>query len=189
MPSRRSPFDNITALHTDFGNSPQDVVVAEYEIPQTNVRKTLFYKFGHLAIPKWALIPTGIISVGLLITLGAIMLSAILTQPTSSVTYSQTCSKTSKCRSELGLICGSKGKCSCPTNQYWYDEKCVAQPTYGEQCNQTTECRTDLGLICTQLDGLCICPNYTTAQTCDCPSTSYWTGTACTARSGYLGKL
>ena len=178
----------LTPIHTDFGNNTGDILVAEYNVPQTKVKRTLFYKFGLLSIPKWALIPAGILSFGLLAALLAMILNAVLSQPTSSVTYSQLCSKTSKCKTSLGLTCGSASKCVCQANQYWYEGSCVAKPTYTKTCNQTSECRTDLGLICSPLDGLCLCPTWTKASTCDCPTTSYWTGSTCTPRSTYQGR-
>lgn len=180
---------SLTPIHTDFGSSPNDLLVTEYDVPQTNVKKTLFYKYGQLSIPKWALIPAGILAFGLLTALCAIIVNAILSQPTSSVTYSQSCSKTSKCRSEFGLTCGPQSKCICSSQQYWYEGRCDAKPSYTQQCNQTSECRTDLGLICAEFENQCNCPNTTIIQTCDCPSDSYWTGSMCTIRLGYLGRI
>ena len=180
---------SITPIHTDFGSSRNDLLVTEYDVPQTKVKETLFYKYGQLSIPKWALIPAGFIGFGLLTALCAVIVSGVLTQPTSSVTYSQGCSKTSKCRSELGLTCGAQSKCTCANQQYGYEGQCADRPTYRKQCNQTSECRTDLGLICAEFQDQCNCPNKTLVQTCDCSSTSYWTGSACTARSDYLGKI
>ena len=177
----------LTPMHTDFGNNKDDLLVVEYDVPQTKVKQTLFYKYGQLAIPKWALIPASILAFGLLTALCAIIINSILSQRTQTVTYSQKCSATSKCKTGVGLIC-SGSICVCPSKQYWYEDRCVGQPTYGEKCNQTTECRTDLGLDCAELDGQCNCPNTTVAQTCDCSSTAYWTGSMCTNRSSYLGN-
>ncbi len=176
----------LTPIHTDFGSNRSDLLVVEYDVPQTKVKQTLFYKYGQLSIPKWALIPAGILIFGLLTALFAVIVNSILSQPTIIVTYSQKCSQTSKCN--VGLICGSESKCTCPSKQYWYENTCVNQPTYTEQCNQTSECRTDLGLVCAEIDGQCNCPNITKAQTCDCPSTSYWTGSMCTNRLSDLGN-
>lgn len=187
MKSQSVNFGRITPLHTDFGNNPGDLLVVEYDVPQPKVKKTLFYKYGQLSIPKWALIPAGILTFGLVTALCAIIANSILSQSVATVTYSQACSKTSKCDSNFGLICNSQSICACQTGQYWYEDNCVSQPTYTEQCNQTTECRTDLGLMCTEIDGLCNCPNTTIIQTCDCSSTSYWTGSICTNRMSYLG--
>lgn len=178
----------LTPIHTDFGSNPGDLLVVEYDVPQTKVKQTLFYKYGQLSIPKWVLIPAGILAFGILTALCAIILNAILSQGKITVTYSQTCSKTSVCQTTVGLICGAESRCVCPTAQYWYEGRCVNQPTYTEHCNQTTECRTDLGLICAEINGQCNCPNTTVVQTCDCPSTSYWTGSTCVGRSNYLGK-
>jgi hypothetical protein len=177
----------LTAIHTDFGNNIGDLLVVEYDVPQRKVKQTLFYKYGQLSIPKWALIPAGILAFGLLTALLAIILNSILSQQTATVTYSQTCSKTYKCKSGVGLTCGSQSKCTCPSQQYWYEDACVNQPTYTQKCNQTTECRTDLGLVCAEIAGQCNCPTTTTVHTCDCPSTSYWTGSTCTSRASYLG--
>jgi hypothetical protein len=188
MVSETNNFGTLTPIHTDFGSNIGDLLVVEYDVPQTKVKKTLFYKYGQLSIPKWALIPAGILGFGLLTALCAIIVSSILSQGKTTVTYSQTCSKTAICKSGVGLICGSQSKCDCPTNQYWYEDKCVDQPTYREQCNQTSECRTDLNLICAEVEGQCNCPNTTIVQTCDCSSTSYWTGSTCTPRLSYLGK-
>lgn len=179
---------SLTPIHTDFGSNPNDLLVTEYDVPQKKVKSTLFYKYGQLSIPKWALIPAGIIGFGLLTALCAIIVNAVLSQPTASVTYSQACSKTSKCKSDLGLACGPDSKCICSSQQYWYEGLCSDRPTYREKCNQTTECRTDLGLICAEFQDQCNCPNRTMIQTCDCPSTLYWTGSACTARGDYLGR-
>ena len=187
MASDITNLGTLTPIHTDFGNNRGDLLVAEYDVPQTNVKKTLFYKFGQLSIPKWALIPAAILAFGVLAALLAIILNAILSQSTTSVTYSQSCSKTSVCKTSVGLQCGSQSKCTCATNKYWYDSKCADQPTYSQHCNQTSECRTDLGLICAQVAGQCNCPNPTIIQTCDCAATSYWTGSACQARSTNLG--
>ena len=189
MVSTPTNLKNITPIHTDFGSNIGDLLVVEYDVPQKKVKKTLFYKYGQLPIPKWALIPAGILVFGSLIALCAIIVNSILSQKTSSVTYSQTCSKTSVCKSSLGLTCGSQSICVCPTTQYWYEGKCVAQPTYTQQCNQTTECRTDLNLICAEYQGQCNCPTTTIVQTCDCLSTSYWTGSACTPRANYSGTI
>jgi hypothetical protein len=189
MLSEGNNLGNLTPIFTDFGDNKGDLLVVEYDVPQTKVKQTLFFKHGQLSIPKWALIPAGILAFGLLCALLAIILNSILSRSTATVTYSQTCSETSKCKSGVGLVCNSQSQCACPTNQYWYGNKCVAQPTYTKQCNQTTECRTDLGLICAEIDGQCNCPTTTVIQTCDCPSTSYWTGSACTTRSSYLGKM
>ncbi|CAF3771869.1 unnamed protein product [Adineta steineri] len=179
---------SLTPIHTDFGNTKDDLLVVEYDVPQTKVKQTLFYKYGQLSIPKWALIPAGILAFGLITALFAIMINSILAQSSITVTYSQYCSKTSVCKEGVGLTCGSLSKCVCSsTQQYWYENLCVDQPTYTEQCNQTTECRTDLGLICAEIDGQCNCPNTTKVQTCDCSSTSYWTGSKCTNRLSYLG--
>jgi hypothetical protein len=178
----------LTPIHTDFGSNIGDLLVVEYDVPQTKVKKTLFYKHGQLSIPKWALIPAGILMFGSLIALCAIIVNAILSQKSTSVTYSQTCSKISICKTSLGLTCGSQSVCVCQATQYWYENQCVAKPTYTHQCNQTTECRTDLGLICAEYEGQCNCPNTTIVQTCDCSSTSYWTGSVCTPRLTYLGK-
>lgn len=188
MANETSNIARLTPIHTDFGNSSNDLLVAEYDVPQKNVKKTLFFKFGQMAIPKWALIPAAILGLALLATLLAIILNAILSQQTSSSTYSQTCSKTAKCKSDLGLTCGSQGKCTCETANYWYETKCVSQPTYSQSCNQTTECRTDLGLICAEYDGQCNCPTQTKIRTCDCSTTSYWTGSRCAARGNYLSR-
>ena len=177
----------LTPLHTDFGNNRNDLLVAEYDVPLPKVKETLFYKFGLLAIPKWALIPLGICAFALIAALLAIIVNAIVSQPNSSVTYSQSCSKTSKCRTSLGLSCGSASKCVCQSTKYWYEGSCTDKPTYTETCNQTSECRTDLGLVCSQTDGLCLCPTWTKVMTCDCPRTSYWTGSMCTPRSIYQG--
>jgi hypothetical protein len=178
----------LTPILTDFGTNSTDLLVVEYDVPQTKVKQTLFYKYGQLSIPKWALIPAAILAFALLSALLAIIVSAIVSQPTASVTYSQPCSKTSKCKTSAGLTCGSESICVCPSQQYWYEGLCVNQPTYTQKCNQTTECRTDLGLVCAELDGECNCPTTTKARTCDCPSTSYWTGSICTPRSTNGGR-
>lgn len=189
MTNETTNIARLTPIHTDFGSNSNDLLVVEYDVPQKNVKKTLFYKYGQLSIPKWALIPAAILTFGLLSALLAIILNAILNQSTSSVTYSQKCSKTLKCKSDLGLTCGSQSKCTCETGNYWYETKCVSQPTYGQKCNQTTECRSDLGLICAQYDGQCNCPSQTKIRTCDCSSTSYWTGSKCSDRGNYLSTL
>jgi hypothetical protein len=189
MSSGAVNLGGLTPILTNFGSSTRDLLVSEYDVPQTKVKKTLFYKYGQLSIPKWALIPAGILTFGLITALCAIIVNSILSQGTSTVTYSQTCSATSKCNSSVGLICGSQSKCVCSTTKYWYEDKCVDQPTYGKQCNQTSECRTDLNLMCAEIEGQCNCPNPTIVQTCDCYSTSYWTGSTCTARSSNLGKM
>jgi hypothetical protein len=134
------------------------------------------------------LIPIGIFAFGLLTALCAIIVSSILAQKTETVTYSQACSKTSKCKTGVGLTCGSQSICDCSSEQYWYQDHCVNQPTYRQQCNQTSECRTDLNLVCAEFNGQCNCPNTTIVQTCDCSSTSYWTDSTCTPRLSYLGK-
>jgi hypothetical protein len=188
MLSTPTNLETLTPIHTDFGSNIGDLLVAEYDVPQTKVKKTLFYKHGRLSIPKWALIPAGIAIFGLLTALFAIILNSILSQKLTSVTYSQACSKTSVCNTTFGLICGSQSECVCPNTQYWYQNLCVNQPTYTQQCNQTTECRTDLGLICAEIQGQCNCPTTTIVHTCDCPSTWYWTGSACTPRLSYSGK-
>lgn len=188
MTSELSNIGSLTPIHTDFGSSTGDLLVVEYDVPQTKVKQTLFYKYGQLSIPKWALIPAGILTFGLLTALCAIIANSILSQPSTTVTYSQACSKTSKCKTTVGLICGTQSKCVCPSTQYWYEDTCTAQPTYRQLCNQTTECRTDLGLTCAEIEGQCNCPYTTIVQTCDCSSTSYWTGSTCTARLSYLGK-
>ena len=188
MANKVADFGGLTPIHTNFGSNKDDLLVVEYDVPQTKVKQTLFFKHGQLSIPKWALIPAGILAFGLLTALCAVILNSILSQPTATVTYSQQCSKISKCKDGVGLSCGSAGRCVCSTTKYWYEDKCVPQPTYAEACNQTTECRTDLGLMCAELDGQCNCPNVTEVQTCDCPSTSYWTGSQCAARNSYLGK-
>jgi hypothetical protein len=188
MLSEPTNIGTLTPIHTDFGNNSGDLLVVEYDVPQTKVKKTLFYKHGQLPIPKWALIPAGIAIFGLLTALFAIILNSILSQKSTTVTYSQACSKTSICKTGVGLICGSQSECVCPSTQYWYEDRCVDQPTYTQQCNQTTECRTDLNLMCAEVQGQCNCPTTTIVQTCDCSSTSYWTGSTCTPRLSYLGK-
>ena len=52
-----------------------DLLVAEYDVPQINVKKTLFYKFAQVPIPKWVLIPAAILPFGVLPILLAIILS------------------------------------------------------------------------------------------------------------------
>jgi hypothetical protein len=188
MLSKMNNLASLTPIHTDFGSNPDDLLVVEYDVPQTKVKQTLFYKYGQLSIPKWALIPTGILSFGLFIALCVIIVNSILSQPTSTVTYSQTCSETSKCKLGVGLSCGSQSTCVCSNEQYWYEDKCKDQPTYTQQCNQTTECRSDLYLMCAEVEGQCNCPNTTIVQTCDCSPTSYWTGSTCTPRLSYLGR-
>ncbi|CAF1544843.1 unnamed protein product [Adineta ricciae] len=178
----------LTPIHTNFGSNKDDLLIVEYDVPQRNVKQTLFFKYGQLSIPKWALIPAGILAFGLITALCAIIVNSILSQAVATVTYSQECGKLSKCKEGVGLICGSAGRCVCLNTQYWYENKCDQQPTYGEKCNQTIECRTDLNLICAEFDGLCNCPNTSKVQTCDCPSTYYWTGSSCTTRSSVLGS-
>jgi hypothetical protein len=162
----------LTAIHTDFGSNAGDLLVVEYDVPQTKVKQTFFYKYGQLSIPKWVLIPASILAFGLLTALFAIIPYSTLSQGTTTVIYSQTCSQTSKCKSGVGLICGSQSKCTCPTTQYWYEDKCVNQPTYTKKCNQTTECRIDLGLICAESEDQCNCPTTTKVHTCDYPSST-----------------
>ncbi len=103
-------LETLTPIHTVFGSNRSDLLVVEYDVPQTEVKQTLFYKYGQLSIPKWALIPASILIFGLLTA------------------------------------------------------------------------------ICAEIDGQWNCPNITKAQICDCPSTSYWTGSICTNRLSDLGN-
>lgn len=178
----------LSPLLTDFGTNRSDILVSEYNVPAKNVRQTLLMKYGFISFPRWAFGVIGVAAFVILTVLCGIILNAALAQAVRSATFGQTCSKNIKCLSSLGLTCGSESKCTCQNNFYWYQKACVQKRFYTESCNQTGECQTDLGLICSPLDGLCQCPNWTRARTCDCPSTHFWTGSKCQNRSTYLGE-
>ena len=57
--------------------------------------------------------------------------------------------------------------------------------TYGQSCT-TFLCNPNFSLTCSSGGGTgCSCPTGYGGSTCDCTSTQYWTGSACTARSTF----
>jgi hypothetical protein len=56
--------------------------------------------------------------------------------------------------------------------------------TYGEECDWY-QCNPSQGLTCSSGYGTgCFCPNNNGGSVCDCLTTQYWSGSACTARVG-----
>lgn len=106
------------------------------------------------------------------------------TKCATKVTYSSSCQNkwvsaismyVPRCDDLDGLICSSStwGTCTCPSTQFWSNNKCTAKLLNGAQCTSVSECDSSKNLDC--LSGYC-----------QCSSSSYWTGSTCSMFSVFV---
>ena len=77
---------------------------------------------------------------------------------TNQQLINQTCSLSTDCRSDLGLICDS-GLCNCDSSiQYWFGSSCTNYLTYNNGiCTSDDQCFRNL--ICRLSGSTCACPS------------------------------
>lgn len=133
---------------------------------QEKNRKIKFECF--LLLPKWCVILSVILSVGLLIVM--IATAVLLFYFQIPALYTEKCSSR-PCSRKLGLKC-LDGECLCNKNEF-YQKGCKLKKSYLISCNDnSSDCLDNAGLLCSS--GRCVCDSF-----------SYWNGTSCMPKQIY----